>query len=213
MEANPTIDMRDGEELDLIKLHAVMKKIIPSLSGYPCVRQYASGASNLTYLISYPDREIVLRRPPFGQKAASAHSMSREYRVLAGLNGLYKSAPKTIFYTDDESLLGSEFYLMEKVEGVLVKKEFPEGWKFNDADRYKFCQVIFDKLIELHLLDYSAAGLHKFGNPEGYAERQIHGWNRRYLASLTADVPDFKDVRAWLEARIPGETGPKSLVH
>ena len=213
MESNPTIAMRQGEELDLIKLDEVLKKIIPSLSGYPSVTQYASGASNLTYLISYPNRELVLRRPPFGKKAISAHSMSREYRVLTGLNGVYKSIPTMIFYTDDESLLGSEFYLMEKVEGVLIKKDFPRIWNFNDAKRYKFCQVIFDKLIELHLLDYSAAGLHKFGNPEGYAERQILGWNRRYLASLTGDVPDFKDVRAWLEARIPGETSPKSLVH
>ena len=213
MEANPTIDMRDGEELDLIKLHAMMMKIIPSLSGYPSVRQYASGASNLTYLISYPEREIVLRRPPFGQKAASAHSMSREHRVLTGLNEVYKSAPKPIFYTDDQSLLGSEFYLMEKVEGVLVKKEFPDGWKFNDADRYKFCQVIFDKLIELHLLDYEAAGLGNFGKPAGYAERQIMGWNRRYLDSLTEDVPDFQDVRDWLEGRIPNSISARSLVH
>jgi aminoglycoside phosphotransferase (APT) family kinase protein len=213
MEANPTIDMRDGEELDLVKLDQVLKEIMPSLNGYPKVRQYASGNSNLTYLVSYASREIVLRRPPLGEKAISAHSMLREYRVLTGLHKVYDSVPKSIFYTADESLLGAEFYLMEKVDGVLVKTSFPESWNFNNSDRYKFCQIIFDKLIELHLLNYSAAGLDNFGKPDGYTERQILGWNRRYLASLTEDVPDFQDVRDWLEAHIPAETSPKSIVH
>ena len=109
MEANPTIDMRDGEELDLVKLDQVLKEVMPSLNGHPKVRQYASGNSNLTYLVSYANREIVLRRPPLGKKAISAHSMLREYRVLTGLHKVYSSVPKSIFYTADESLLGAEF--------------------------------------------------------------------------------------------------------
>jgi aminoglycoside phosphotransferase (APT) family kinase protein len=213
---NPTIDVRKGEEIDLQHLDKVLKQVVPGLEGTPDIRQYASGASNLTYLISYPNRELVLRRPPPGAKAASAHSMIREYRVISALATAYPAVPKAVFYTDDESLLGSEFYLMEKVEGVLVKSSLPSSWNFNDADRHRFGKTVFDKLIELHRVDYTAAGLAEFGNPTGYAERQILGWNKRFSNAQTPDVPGFEDVREWLVANIPNSstgTLPAALIH
>lgn len=214
--SNPTIDVRSGEELDSQRLDKVLREIIPELQGSPSIQQYASGASNLTYLISYRNRELVLRRPPPGVKAASAHSMIREYRVISALKSSYPSVPKAIYYTDDESLLGSEFYLMEKIEGVLVKNSLPSAWNFSDADRYQFCKTVFDKLIQLHQVDYAAAGLAEFGKPTGYAERQILGWNKRFANAQTADVPGFEDVREWLEANIPDSKAsniPAALIH
>lgn len=200
---NPTIDVRKGEELDPQSLDTVLKQVLPGLQGFPVVRQYASGASNLTYLISYDNRELVLRRPPSGAKAASAHSMIREYRVISALVPLYPAVPKAIYYSDDESLLGSEFYLMEKVEGLLVKNSLPASWNFTDGDRRRFGQTVFDKLIELHRVDYNAAGLADFGRPQGYAERQILGWNKRFTNAQTADISDFEDIQEWLVAHIP----------
>lgn len=213
---NPTIDVRKGEELDPDSLDAVLKQAVPELQGFPVVKQYASGASNLTYLISYANRELVLRRPPPGAKAASAHSMIREYRVIRALQSVYPAVPTVVFYSDDESLLGSEFYLMEKIEGVLVKSSLPAEWNFNDGDRQRFCKTIFDKLIDLHQVDYAAAGLAEFGKPAGYVERQILGWNKRFANAQTPDIPGFEDVREWLEANIPDSATsnlPTALIH
>jgi len=213
---NPTIDMRKGEELDSQSVDKALKQAVSGLEGCPVIKQYASGASNLTYLISYANRELVLRRPPPGAKAASAHSMIREYRVISALASVYPAVPKAIYYSDDESLLGSEFYLMEKVEGVLVKNSLPAAWNFNDTDRQRFGKTVFDKLIELHRVDYVAAGLAEFGKPIGYAERQILGWNKRFSNAHTSDVPGFEDVREWLVANIPDGTSgalPAALIH
>jgi aminoglycoside phosphotransferase (APT) family kinase protein len=214
--SNPTIDVRQGEELDPLRTDKVLKKVVPGLKGSPVIRQYASGASNLTYLISYNNRDLVLRRPPPGVKAASAHSMIREYRVISALESVYPAVPKAIYYSDDESLLGSEFYLMEKIEAVLVNKGLPSAWNFSDADRHRFGKTIFDKLIELHQVDYVAAGLAEFGKPSGYAQRQILGWNKRFANAQTTDVPGFEDVREWLEANIPDPKAgnlPAALIH
>ena len=212
---NPTIDVRKGEELDPQQLDGVLKQVIDGLKGTPVIQQYASGASNLTYLISYANRDLVLRRPPPGAKAASAHSMIREYRVISALESVYPAVPKGIHYSDDESLLGAEFYLMEKVEGVLVKSSLPAAWNFNDADRQRFGKTVFDKLIELHKVDYAAAGLADFGKPHGYAERQIRGWNKRFSNAQTADVCAFEDVQEWLVGNIPAAADENSaaLIH
>ncbi|MFT5235383.1 MAG: aminoglycoside phosphotransferase (APT) family kinase protein, partial [Shewanella sp.] len=174
--SNPTINVRQGEEIDPEQLDAVLKRVVPGLQGTPSIKQFPSGASNLTYLIGYDNRELVLRRPPPGIKAASAHSMIREYRVISALEKEYPAVPNAFFYTDDESMLGSEFYLMDKINGVLVKDKIPAQWNFTVADHNRFSKVIFDKLIELHTVDIQAAGLSEFGKPKGYAERQILGW-------------------------------------
>ena len=213
IQCNPTIEMREGEELDLNRLDEVLKGVLSDLDGRPAVRQYSSGKSNLTYLITYLNRELVLRRPPPGIKAASAHSMIREYKILKLLGDAFPAIPHVILYSDDESLLGSEFYLMDKVEGVLVKEGFPAEWGFSQSDRGRFCRRVFDKLIELHQVDYESAGLKDFGKPDGYGERQIVGWNKRYVAALTPDVPDFRDVRDWLESNIPVNAAYKSILH
>lgn len=216
ISSNPTIDVRIGEELDPKRLDDVLKRVITGLKGSPHIKQFPSGASNLTYLIGYDNRELVLRRPPLGAKAASAHSMIREYRVISALQKEYPAVPKTIFYTDDESMLGSEFYLMEKIEGVLVKDKIPADWDFTNSDRNRFSKIVFDKLIELHTVDYKAAGLGEFGKPQGYAERQIKGWNKRFVNAQTPDVPGFEDVREWLAANIPDQassTSPSALIH
>ena len=214
--SNPTINVRQGEEIDPEQLDAVLKRVVPGLQGTPSIKQFPSGASNLTYLIGYDNRELVLRRPPPGIKAASAHSMIREYRVISALEKEYPAVPNAFFYTDDESMLGSEFYLMDKINGVLVKDKIPAQWNFTVADHHRFSKVIFDKLIELHTVDIQAAGLSEFGKPKGYAERQILGWNKRFANAQTPDVPAFEDVREWLVANIPNEaasTLPAALIH
>jgi len=213
MSANPTIDIRKGEELDIAAIDRVLKQAVPDLAGRPVVKQYASGASNLTYALDYPDRRLVLRRPPFGTKPKSGHDMFREYRVMTALKPVYPAVPKTLYYTKDPDIIGAEFYVMERVEGHLLHTNIPKDWNWDEVETRKLCLSFFDKLIELHNIDYKDIGLSDFGRPEGYVARQILGWNGRYEKALTPDVDAFEDVRDWLDANRPQEEKGAAILH
>ncbi len=213
MTTNPTIDVRQDEGIDIAKIDPVLKANIDGLSGTPKLRQYASGASNLTYALDYPDRRLVLRRPPFGTKPKSGHDMSREYTVMKHLKPVYPWVPDVLYYSDDPDLIGSEFYVMERVDGYLVHTKIPKAWGWGTAQTRKMCYDFFDKLIALHQVDYNAAGLGDFGKPQGYVERQILGWNNRYERVLTPDGDDFADVRQWLETHRPQKEVGAAVLH
>ena len=212
-ENNPTAPVRSGEELDWQALDKHLKKVIPGLQGQPGISQFASGNSNLTYRLKYDNEDLVIRRPPFGTKAKSAHSMIREYRVMRALKPVYACVPDTLYYTDDESVIGSEFYVMRKVEGQVIKASIPDEWAFTAADTRRLCRRFWEKLIELHQVDYRSAGLKDFGKPEGYIQRQVLGWNGRYERVITPDVGEFGDVRHWLETNMPPESGHHAILH
>ena len=213
METNPTIDVRSGEGLDIAAVDAVLKAAVPNLVGQPTVKQYASGASNLTYALDYPDRRLVMRRPPFGTKPKSGHDMHREYKVMTALKPVFPAVPRTLYYTDDTDIIGAEFYVMERVEGHLIHDKIPEAWNWGADDAHKLCHSFFDKLIELHQVDYKAIGLEDFGRPIGYVERQILGWNKRYEKVLTDDVDAFEDVRDWLDSNRPKVEKGAAILH
>ncbi len=213
MNANPTIDIREGESLDVAAVDAVLKQAIDGLSGTPKLKQYASGASNLTYALDYPDRRLVLRRPPFGTRPKSGHDMHREYRIMTGLKPVFPAVPETLYYTNDESIIGAEFYVMERVEGHLIHTSIPSDWGWGEVQTRKLCLNFFDKLIELHGVDYDAIGLSGFGKPDGYVERQILGWNNRYERAWTEDVDKFEDVRDWLDANRPKTEKGAAILH
>jgi aminoglycoside phosphotransferase (APT) family kinase protein len=210
---NPTIDVREGEQLDLAAVDTCLRQHIDGLEGEPKLRQYASGNSNLTYMLEYANRDLVLRRPPFGTIAKSAHSMHREYRIMNALKPVYAAVPTTLFHSDDEAIIGCEFYVMDKVDGVLIKDRIPAQWGFTPERTGELCTAIFDKFIELHQVDYQAIGLQDFGRPEGYIERQVKGWSQRYENALTSDVPDLIDVRQWLEDKQPGQESGHAILH
>jgi aminoglycoside phosphotransferase (APT) family kinase protein len=210
---NTTVEVRKGEELDVNAVDGILKANIGELSGSPEVTQYPSGASNLTYALDYPQRRLVLRRPPFGTRPKSGHDMHREYRVMTQLAPSFPAVPKTLYYTDDESIIGAEFYVMERSEGHLIHNEIPKAWSWGEAEGRALCETFFQKLVDLHNVDYKAAGLGDFGKPEGYVSRQILGWNRRYEKAWTDDVEKFEDVRDWLEANMPKTKRGAAIVH
>jgi len=139
--------------------------------------------------------------------------MIREYRIMSHLKPVFPSVPEMLHYSDDESIIGSEFYVMHKVEGQLIKQTIPSSWNFTAEDSHRFCTRFWEKLIELHQVDYIAAGLGDFGKPEGYAQRQVTGWNRRFERVITPDVDNFESVRKWLEDNVPPESGRHSILH
>src|SRR6202035_1099102 len=119
--------VRAGEDLDLARLEPFLRSHFPDARGTLSVAQFPSGHSNLTYLVSLDDRQMVLRRPPFGSKGKSAHDMSREYRVLSKLHAVYPQAPKALLYCEDPSVLGCPFYLMERIEGIILRRDGANG--------------------------------------------------------------------------------------
>jgi aminoglycoside phosphotransferase (APT) family kinase protein len=205
--------IRSGEELDASLIDPYLKAHIPGLSGSPEISQFPGGASNLTYLIQYPDQEFVLRRPPFGHKAKSAHDMGREYRILNQLSDGFPYCPKGYVHCTDESLIGSEFYVMERVNGIILRSDLPPELNFSAQQTEALCKNFIDKLVELHKVDYKACGLADLGKPEGYVERQIGGWSDRYEKALTPDAPSWEKVRTWLKEKMPADHPVSSIVH
>lgn len=171
----------------------------------PEVRQFSGGASNLTYLLRYPDRDLILRRPPPGVKARSAHDMGREFRVQQRLAPVFPYVPEMVAFCDDPAVLGSDFYVMARVEGTIPRKQLPDGVAGDPDATRAMCTSIIDRLCDLHAIDPVAAGLADLGKGEGYVARQVDGWSRRYRDAKTWNVPSFERVMGWLDERQPGD--------
>lgn len=205
--------IREGEELDVDAVDRYLKSQIDGLQGTPTIRQFPGGASNLTYLIAYPDQEFVLRRPPFGKKAKSAHDMGREFRILNQLNDGFPYCPKAYAHCTDESVIGAEFYVMERVPGVILRAELPPELGLQPDQTRELCKSFIDKFVDLHNVDYAACGLADLGKPEGYVQRQIEGWIDRYQKAATPDAPNWEPVMAWLRDKMPADHHKPGIVH
>jgi aminoglycoside phosphotransferase (APT) family kinase protein len=204
--------IRIGEELQLARLEPFLRSHFGMPTGTFTVQQFPSGHSNLTYAIQLGDREMVLRRPPFGSKVKSAHDMSREFRVLSNLHAVYPPAPEVFLFCDDVSILGSPFYLMAPIRGVIFRRDPPPGLPFPPATARTVCESFIDNLARLHRIDYTAIGLADFGKPLGYLERQIIGWIERYHGSRTHDIPEVETLSAWMRDHLPLSTAG-TLIH
>ncbi len=203
--------VRAGEELDLAALTAFIEKDLGA-HGAITVEQFPGGHSNLTYLVHHGDREYVLRRPPFGAKIKSAHDMGREVAVLSKLAPVYDRAPRVIANEPTGDVLGAPFYLMQRRRGVILRKELPAELASDHARIRRICELLVDALVDLHAVDYTAAGLGDFGKPAGYIERQVSGWTERYTKSQTDDIPAITEVATWLASHRPTDGAP-ALIH
>ena len=204
--------VRQGEELDLGAVGGYLKSVIPDLDGPLEVSQFPSGASNLTYLVKIGDREMVLRRPPSGRKAKTAHDMGREVRVLNALQDVYPYVPRVLAFCDDPQVLGCDFFVMERIEGIILRKGLPRDLSLSREEVGQLCHNVIDRMIELHSVDLRAAGLEDFGRPEGYVQRQVEGWSKRYVSARTKNAPSFERVMQWLSAEMPPDGRP-CLIH
>lgn len=205
--------VREGEELDAGKMGQYLRDNIPGLSGEIAIRQFPSGFSNLTYHIQAGDRELILRRPPFGKKAKTAHDMYREYRILSALHPVFPYCPKPLLFCDDHEIMGCDFYVMNSIRGIILRKNLPEGLELKPDQARQLCKNTIDVLCRLHQVDYERIGLADFGKPEGYVRRQVEGWSRRYRDAGTDDAPDCEAVMEWLENNMPAEENPPCIIH
>lgn len=204
--------IRSGEDLDLSRLQDWLQPHLPT-KGVLSVEQFPSGHSNLTYLIRVGDQDYVLRRPPFGNQVKSAHDMGREYRVLSKLCEVYAPAPRPYVFCEDKDIIGDEFYVMERREGIVLRRDnTPKELSSNPEAMKELGMSFIDNLATLHTLDYEAAGMADLGKPAGYAERQVMGWNKRYQKAKTDDWPDVEQLGQWLQDNLPDDSSP-GLVH
>ncbi len=189
------------------------EEVAPDLVGEPEVRQFSGGASNLTYELIWPNRSLVLRRPPHGALGGSAHNMHREHDLQAALAPVFPHVPRMIALCTDTSVLGADFYVMDKIEGTIVGRDLPSGMELAPEEARRLCENAFDVLVELHDVDVTAVPeLAQLDRGDGFAERQVHQWVERFRAARTPDVPDLEETMAWLVARIPKDH-PHTLIH
>ena len=182
-------------------------------SGAMSLRQFRKGHSNLTYLLQFGDRELVLRRAPLGAAIKSAHDMGREFKILTALHGAYPKAPRPVAFCDDESLIGARFYVMERVHGVVLRGQAPPpGVTFTPELLRATSAALLDNLADLHAVELGPAVLGTLGHPQGYVARQVSGWSGRYAKAQTDDLADLTNAAAWLAQHLPAEP-PATLIH
>ena len=204
--------VREGEQLDSARLLAYLRDKLPGVEGPVEVRQYPAGFSNLTYNVRLGERELVLRRPPHGAKIKTAHDMGREFLILSRLRPVYTKVPRPLLYCEDETVLGAPFYLMERVRGVILRAQPPEGVELSPEIMRRLSESFVRNLVEIHAVDYQSAGLGELGRPEGYVSRQVEGWTKRYYNARTDDVPEVEELARWLARHAPEDSG-RALIH
>ncbi len=211
-EARP---VRPGEQLDTERLAAFLRQNLSDAAGELAVEQFPSGFSNLTYLLRLGERQLVLRRPPFGAAIKSGHDMAREYRILRALQPVYPKAPTPLLYSDDATIIGAPFYVMERVSGIILRNRLPPGMSLTPGQMTGLCHALIENLAALHRLDLQATGLADLGRPDGYVERQVMGWIGRYEKAQTDDVPAVTQAAAWLRQHLPPDQGAAgaALIH
>lgn len=192
-------------------LSSYLKRSIPGLEGEPEYFQFTAGHANLTFMVKAGDRELVLKAAPPGPKAKAAHDMAREYHVLSKLHGHFP-VPRPVLLCEDDSIIGGQFCVSERMAGIIVRKYPEDGSVRPDqvADQFK---GLIDGLAALHSIDPAMVGLGDFGKPQGYRRRQLEGWQKRLETAATPDMSDFSEVKAWLAANAPRGAERAAVVH
>ncbi len=215
-----TKPVRAGEALDWTRLEAWLRDRLPA-PGLPAddrrepmqVAQFPGGHSNLTYLVRFGNTELVIRRPPLGPVAPTAHDMAREYRWLAAVNPVFPLAPRIYALCEDPAVVGSVFYVMERRHGIVVRNEEPPCVRNQPAVRSRVSAALVDALADLHAIDIVASGLTHLGKPHGFVERQVRGWTERWIRSRTSTVPEMEAVARWLVESLPANPERPAIVH
>lgn len=204
--ADGTAAIRKGEELDVVQLEPYLRNALRIPGGTFSVEQFPGGHSNLTYLVRLDGREIVLRRPPFGTKVKSAHDMGREYLILSRLHPVYPQAPEALVFCEDESVIGAKFYAMERIKGVILRQQKPEGFTATPEEVRRICRGLAENLAVLHAVDWRAIGLDVLQKKQGsFVQRQVEGWIRRFADAKTEELPLLEQAFAWCREHMPAD--------
>jgi len=212
-EIEATQNSRKSDELPIENLVNYLFNYLPDFMKEKTlhISQFPGGSSNLTYQLSNNLESIILRRPPKGSKAKSAHDMVREHDVLTKIGKFYSLSPKPILLCEDTSVIGDNFFIMQQIDGLGIDQKLP--LEMSDEQQHKLCENFIDGLVELHQIDINQVDLASLGKPQGYVERQLEGWQSRFIKAKTHDVASSDKVYHWLKENLPFDSGLHSLVH
>lgn len=199
--------IRPDERFDENRLVTYLRERLPELDGPLRVEQFRGGHANLTYAISFGERELVLRRPPLGPVAPKSHDMVREFRALSGLAPLFPPAPKVLHLCEDQSVIGAVFFVMERRRGMVIRQEWPAEMGDDPDKRRKASEALVDALADMHRIDATRPELATLGKPEGFVERQVKGWYERWQRAKTRDIPVMDELCGILAEHIPKSVG------
>ncbi len=204
--------IRADEEFDHQKLADYLRGKLPGTDGPIEIFQFPGGHSNLTYLARFGAQEYVVRRPPLGPVAPTAHDMGRENAVLSKLYKVFPAAPRVFLFCEDTGVIGAPFIVMERRKGIVLRNEWPAELGDNPELRRRISESLVDTLAQLHKIDYVAVGLGSFGKPEGFVERQIKGWAGRWEKAKTREISDLDELVRWFLEKMPAPQAA-SLIH
>ncbi len=206
--------VRTGEELNTPALAVYLRAQLPGISDDAIeIAQFPGGHSNLTYLVRINDQEYVLRRPPFGPVAPTAHDMPREFRLLKAIHPVFPLAPEPFLLCEDTEVIGAPFYLMERRRGIIVRRDLPDEIGDDLNLRRRVGENLVDTLAALHAVNIQKHGLTSIGKPAGFVERQVTGWSKRWERAKTSEIQEFNEVAAWLLKHLPPDPETPTLVH
>ena len=194
------VQVRDQDAFDVERFGAWLGDAVPGLGQIQRVFQFAGGASNLTFQIDCAHDSVVMRTSPTGRKAASAHDMQREARLLTALRPGFDKVPAVLATAGDDSPIGRPLFISEYVAGTILRRDLPDG-----APVEAMADTFVQSLVDLHAVDTSTGELAAFNKGDGYVRRQVEGWSTRYRQAHTDDVPDGEAVMAWLDERQPAD--------
>src|SRR5207302_3459406 len=217
LEAAELIDERPDERLDTARLEPYLRAHLPGAKGLLSLRQFGGGKANLTYLIRFGENEFVLRRPPLGPIPPGAHDMRREHRVLSVLHRLYPLAPKSLLLCEDESVIGAVFIVEERRHGFVIRDDIPPDFAGRPELNRHIGEALVNALADLHRVPPAEIGLDDLGRPEGYVERQLAGWVRRWHMAQGGEEAEraaatMAPVLDWLGHHLPVSRGA-ALLH
>ncbi|HNE89726.1 MAG: phosphotransferase family protein [Candidatus Nanopelagicales bacterium] len=196
------MQVRDQDAFDVEQFGAWLQDAVPGLGDIERVFQFAGGASNLTFQIDCANDSVVMRTSPTGRKAASAHDMVREARLLTALRPGFDKVPEVLATAGEDSPIGRPLFISEYVAGTILRRDLPEG-----APVEAMADTFVQSLVDLHAVDTTSGELASFNKGAGYVRRQVDGWSNRYRQAHTEDVPDGESVMAWLDQRQPADAG------
>ncbi|MDQ0976478.1 aminoglycoside phosphotransferase (APT) family kinase protein [Neobacillus niacini] len=208
-----TIPVRKGEELNIPVLEQFLRSHIGNLPNSPLeLLQFSAGHSNLTYQIKVGEWEAVLRRPPLGPVAPKAHDMEREFKIISELHPVFSVTPKPILFSNQLDIVNSPFFIMERKNGIVIDTSFPDEITVTKELCQQLSEIMVNKLVELHGINFKETRLGAISKPEGFMERQIHGWIGRYERAKTDEVDAVDTLKKYLTDPIPVEQSA-AIIH
>jgi len=206
------IAVRPEDAPDMAAINAFLSREAPEFGPVVSVKRFPGGFSNLTYCLQTADKEYVLRRPPLGAAIQSAHDMGREFRVLHLLKPHYAKIPAPVAFCDNAELIGAPFYIMERMQGVILRAHNTPGMQLEPELLRRISEALIDNLAVLHSINIETTGLLQLGKPDGYVQRQVEGWIKRYFNAETDHIPAMNALAEWMPGHLPAMQAP-TLLH